>query len=36
MGSLHGLKLAGVLLLVMLVAVVVVLRQDGRRKGEIR
>jgi hypothetical protein len=36
MGSLHGLKLAGVLFLVMLVAAVFVLRQDGRRKGETR
>ena len=36
MGSIGGLKLAGILLLATLVAVVFVLRQDGRRKGESR
>jgi hypothetical protein len=36
MGSVHGLKFAGGLLLMMLIAVVFVLRQDGRRKGEMR
>lgn len=36
MGSINGLKLAGMLCLVLLIALVFVLRQDGRRKGEPR
>lgn len=36
MSGIQGLKLAGVLFLAMFIALVLILRQDGRRKGESR
>lgn len=36
MGNIHGLKLAGILFLMVCIAIVFVLRHDGRRGGETR